>query len=373
MDSAGGYLTLSSNKLWMNLNHFSFSITAHCQPSYPLLQSLKFGRMLKAHKVRWITTAREIKVNHWEIDNYVRLEFSATGHGCMKNIADKIVPVAPIVSSNRAEWQNLFLAFYQLPACEIPIHFLNEHTLTISSEYSAPSLVQCSLDDQVKRYWFNSGDIIFCPAGVGKSLAWEQKSSCILLALAPQLIEQVAYETCNTTRIEFLPKFNLTDPLIFQIAQALKVDLEAGCPSGRLYGESAAMMLAMHLLKVNASVSQKTQAYADGLPLPKLAQVIEYIDEYLAHNLGLADLAEVVGMSQYHFTRQFKRSMGITPYQYLLKQRIERAKLLLLQNKLNIAEIALECGFANQGHLNYHFKRLINITPRAFAKGSKNL
>jgi AraC family transcriptional regulator len=291
----------------------------------------------------------------------------------MKNIADKIVPVAPIVSSDRAEWQNIFLAFYQIPACEIPIHCLNEHTLTISSEYSAPSLIQCSLDDQTKRYWFNSGDIIFCPAGIGKSLIWDQKSSCILLALTPQLIEQIAYETCNTTHIEFLPKFNLTDPLIFQISQALKVELESGCPSGRLYEESAAMMLAIHLLKMNASASQKTQEYAGGLSQHKLAQVIEYIDEYLARNIGLSDLAEVVGMSQYHFTRQFKRSMGITPHQYLLKQRIERAKLLLLQSKLNIAEVALECGFANQGHLNYHFKRLLNMTPKTFTKRSKNL
>jgi AraC family transcriptional regulator len=291
----------------------------------------------------------------------------------MKDIANKIVPVAPVLSSDRAEWQNLFLAFYQLPACEIPIHFLNEHTLTIASEYSAPSSVECLLDNQIKRYWLNRGDMIFCPAGIGKSLVWKQKSSCILLSLTPQLIEQVAHETCNTTHIEFLPQFSIADPLIFQIAQALKVELESGCPSGRLYGESAAMMLAMHLLKMNASVDQKTQDYTGGLPQPKLAQVIEYIDASLAHNIGLSDLAEVVGMSQYHFTRQFKRSMGITPHQYLLKQRIERAKLLLLQNKLNIAEIALECGFANQGHLNYHFKRLLNITPKTFTKRSKNL
>jgi AraC family transcriptional regulator len=291
----------------------------------------------------------------------------------MKDIANKIVPVAPLVSSSQAEWNNIFFAYYQQPACEIPKHLLNEHTLTICSELSAPSLLECCLDNRFKRYWFNSGDIIFCPAGISKSLAWEQKNSCILLALEPRLVELVAYESIHADQIEFLPQFKIIDPLILQIAHALKSELESGCPSGHLYEESAAAMLAIHMLKINSSVRQLVQEYKGGLPKHKLSQIIEYIDEYLAQNIGLSELAEVVGMSQYHFARLFKQSMGITPYQYLIRQRVERAKQLLLQKKLNVADVALECGFANQGHLSYHFKRLLNITPKAFSNSSKNL
>jgi AraC family transcriptional regulator len=298
---------------------------------------------------------------------------SSVGIAQMKNVADKIVPVAPLVSSHQAEWNNIFLAYYQQPAYEIPKHYLNQHTFTICSELGSPSLIECCLDNQLKRYYFQGGDIIFCPADVGKSLAWEQRNSCILLALEPRLVEQVAYESINAEHIEFVPQFKIIDPLIQHLAYALKAELESGCLSGRLYGESAAAMLAVHLLKINSPLKQPIQEYRGGLPMHKLAQVIEYIDEYLAQNIGLSELAQVVNMSQYHFARLFKQSVGISPHQYLIRQRVERAKQLLRQRDLSIADVAVQCGFANQGHLGYHFKRLLNTTPKVFIKSSKKL
>ncbi|NJK49576.1 hypothetical protein HC931_16755 [Candidatus Gracilibacteria bacterium] len=190
----------------------------------------------------------------------------------IKNVADKIVSVAPLISSHKAEWNNIFLAYYQLPACEIPKHYLSQHTFTICSELGNPSLIECCLDNRFKRYYFQSGDIIFCPAEVGKSLAWEQKNSCILLALEPQLIEQVAYESIYPEHIEFAPQFKIVDPLIQHLAYALKSELESGCLSGRLYAESAAAMLAVHLLKINSPLKQPIQDYKGGLPAHKLAQ-----------------------------------------------------------------------------------------------------
>lgn len=280
------------------------------------------------------------------------------------------MPVAPLVSSHQSKWDNIFLAYYQLPACEIPKHYLNQHTFTICS---SPSLVECCLDDQLKHYYFQDGDMIFCPADISKSLAWEQKNSCLLLALEPQLVEQVAYESANAEHIEFLPQFKVIDPLIQHLAYALKAELESGCLSGRLYAESAALMLAVHLLKINSLSRQSTQEYKGGLPMHKLTQVLEYVDEWLDQNIGLSDLAQIVNVSQYHFARLFKQSVGITPHQYLIKQRVERAKQLLQRCDLSIADIAIQCGFANQGHLNYHFKRRIGVTPKAFVNSSKNL
>lgn len=298
---------------------------------------------------------------------------STVGIAEVKDVADKIVPVAPLVLSHQAEWNNIFLAYYQLPVCEIPKHHLNQHTFTICSESGSPSLIECCLDKQLKRYYFQYGDIIFCPADVSKSIVWKQRNSCLLLALEPQLVEQVANESINAEHIEFSPHFKIINPLIQHLAYALKAELESGCLSGRLYVESAAVVLAVHLLKINSPLRQSIQEYKGGLPMHKLTQVIEYIDEYLDRNIGLSELAQVVSMSQYHFARLFKQSVGITPHQYLIGQRVERAKQLLRQCDLSIADIALRCGFANQGHLSYHFKRLMKVTPKAFLNGSKNL
>jgi AraC family transcriptional regulator len=58
----------------------------------------------------------------------------------------------------------------------------------------------------------------------------------------------------------------------------------------------------------------------------------------------------------------------LTPHQYVIQQRVERANQLLQKGELSLAEIALACGFAHQGHLNRHFKRLTGVTPKEIAR-----
>jgi len=82
-----------------------------------------------------------------------------------------------------------------------------------------------------------------------------------------------------------------------------------------------------------------------------LEQVIDYIKVNLAQDLSILDLASLTSMSESHFSQSFKQLVGIAPYQYLMQQRVERAKQLLKQQAISISGIALDCGFANQTHL----------------------
>jgi AraC family transcriptional regulator len=109
-----------------------------------------------------------------------------------------------------------------------------------------------------------------------------------------------------------------------------------------------------------------------GLPRYKLQKVIAYIDEHLSENLSLATIAQQIGISQFYFGHLFKQTMGVSPHQYLLQQRIERAKQLLLQNRPNIADIALAVGFSNQSHFTRRFKQVVGITPKRFIKQGQN-
>jgi AraC family transcriptional regulator len=94
---------------------------------------------------------------------------------------------------------------------------------------------------------------------------------------------------------------------------------------------------------------------------------MDYINDYLAQELSLEELAAIAQISAYHFCRSFKRSTNFTPHQYVIRQRVERAKLLLKDGKLGIAEVAVACGFTHQSHLNRHFKRLTGVTPKKFS------
>lgn len=104
---------------------------------------------------------------------------------------------------------------------------------------------------------------------------------------------------------------------------------------------------------------------------PKLKRVIEFIEANLAESIGLDDLAQAAGLSANHFLRVFKLATGETPYHFLRARRLERARQLLADNAMPLAELALECGFANQAHFTAAFSREIGISPGRYRRAVK--
>ena len=104
-----------------------------------------------------------------------------------------------------------------------------------------------------------------------------------------------------------------------------------------------------------------------GLSARRLKAVLGYIREHLHAALTLRDLAAVAHLSPYHFARRFKESTGLSPHQYVIARRIEWAKELLRgEEDLSLAQVAARVGFWDQGHFTRHFKRLVGVTPRRF-------
>ena len=100
----------------------------------------------------------------------------------------------------------------------------------------------------------------------------------------------------------------------------------------------------------------------------KLKRVVEFIEAHLEAHIGLEDLARLADLSPYHFLRVFKLATGETPYQFLRGRRIERARALLVGHDMPLAELALECGFANQAHFTAAFTRELGVSPGRFRR-----
>jgi AraC family transcriptional regulator len=97
-----------------------------------------------------------------------------------------------------------------------------------------------------------------------------------------------------------------------------------------------------------------------------LREVEEYIHAHLDHNIALADLADAAHLSEFHFARLFRQTTGLPPHQFVIHQRVERAKQLIAEGRLSLAQVAFEVGFSDQSQLTRHFKRLVGVTPKRF-------
>ena len=106
--------------------------------------------------------------------------------------------------------------------------------------------------------------------------------------------------------------------------------------------------------------------FTGGLSARKLRKVTDFIAENYDHEIKLAELAQVAGMSSFHFAREFKKTTGITPHQYLIKYRIERAKSLLARDDLPLTEVGLRSGFSHQSHFTRLFRRITGTTPHSY-------
>ncbi len=276
----------------------------------------------------------------------------------------QLLPVAPLLTSKQANWDNFFLAYYQHPASECK-HIIGHHILEVI-EPNSHSHHERRMGGKHLSSEIRGGEVFLCPAQTNHWVTWEKSLNFTVLVFDVSFLKQIADEMESFPQIELTPQWNIFDPVIQSIVKALKTDLEAGSPAGRLYGESFGTALSVHLLKNSSTFKQKSFEYLGGLSPQKLKRVLDYIEAHLTEDISLENLATLAEISSCYFSRLFKQSMQIAPHQYVIRQRVELALTMLQQSDLEIADIALLCGFCHQSHLNRHFKRLVGVSPNAF-------
>lgn len=213
----------------------------------------------------------------------------------------------------------------------------------------------------------SKGDVSITPVKTPHFARWQSEDSCLQIRIASQFIQSIARETIATPDpLELRLEFQTRDPQLEAIGMMLLAELQQDNLGGKLYIESLVNLLAVHLLRQYAVSKSHFVFYERGLSERQILQVVEYINEHLDQDIKLTDLAALLTISESHFSHRFKQSIGITPYQYLLQQRIERAKQLLKQGDYSIADIALICGFNSHSHLSKQFRQLTGMTPRTY-------
>jgi AraC family transcriptional regulator len=274
---------------------------------------------------------------------------------------------SPLLSSQALGWENIQVGQFQHPPGECNVHSGDEHTVCVSLAARPVRFLQIK-DGKTHSSLYGKGDISITPAQVPFFARWQDDDHYVELRLDSGFVATVAKEALglNPDRIEIIPEFRLRDGRLEAIALMLLDELNQANPGGKLYVESLTNLLAVHLLRQYAVASPPLSVYPSGLPQQQLLPVLDYIHEALDADLKLADLAAIADLSPFHFSHQFKQAMGVAPYQYVLQQRIERAKQLLKQTNHSIVEIALLCGFNSHSHLGKQFRQATGTTPSAY-------
>ncbi|HEY9658108.1 MAG TPA: AraC family transcriptional regulator, partial [Allocoleopsis sp.] len=189
--------------------------------------------------------------------------------------------------------------------------------------------------------------------------------SSLHICLKPALIEQaVEVSEIDQQQFTLINCFGQQDLQLYQIAMLLLDEIKSEGMMGQLYVESLIQLLAIHLLRHYSTITQTITSENRNLTHLQLQQAIDYIHTHLDRDLSLVEIAEVINISPTYFASLFKRAIGTSPHQYVIQQRVERAKEMLSKTDLAIADIALQVGFSSQSHLTQQFKRITGMTPK---------
>lgn len=274
-------------------------------------------------------------------------------------------PPVPMLrlSSQEASWKGVKLKHYLLPPLEI--NQITTSSYNVSVQLSPAITIDAHSGDRMRRVQFVPDDICISPANVSLSARWQQELEVIVVGLEPEFMAEAVRDHINPEQMELMLQLGGKDPFIKATCLALRDELQQGCPGGSLYGETLGAALGVHLVTHYATSQLQPQSY-DEFPARRLSQVLDYINAHLDGDIRLSTLAAMIDMSPFYFCHLFKRLMGISPHQYVIQQRVDRARLLLKQSDHSIADIALECGFGNQSHLTKQFKKQYGVTPKKY-------
>lgn len=272
-----------------------------------------------------------------------------------------------LFASDDYGWSGAVIRGYELaPHADLIEMPHNSGVDSILLQIQGPHTLYTVVDGHVWQGRTSPGSVCILPRDTHAASRWTASTQVLHVYLDSALVAHQAsgISRGDPERVELTWQFNIRDPLIQQIGLALKADLEAGCPAGPLYAETLAQALALHLLRHYSSLAVIHDLASHACAAPELGRVIAYIDDQLDQPLALADLAAVAGISPSYLIRQFKQATGLAPHQYLVQRRVQRARELLAAGTLPIGAVAAAVGFADQSHLDRHFKRLLGVSPK---------
>ena len=278
--------------------------------------------------------------------------------------------VEPVASSARSPWRGFLLEEHEVPSGESgATHFADPlicvHRCSPTVEFTWREA------GRERTVTSQDGDVSFCSDAEYQWAHWSGPHRILALTISRSAIPELLAEWMPGRQPELKLETNFTEPVLRHLVIALAADLKGGHPTGHLFGESLANLIASYAFTHYAVANLRIPEFKDGLDPRRLARVVEYIECALHKELTIAELARVAAVSPFHFARLFKQSTGKTVHQFVLDRRIQLARELLGKSTMAIVEICSRIGFSNQSHFTTAFRTKTGMTPARFRTSTK--
>jgi AraC family transcriptional regulator len=215
----------------------------------------------------------------------------------------------------------------------------------------------------LEKFDYTAGDLALCDRHVGE---WVGLMNVSHLQLG---VSDAALMACSDGaygEVELRPSRKFADARLSALVAAARAEMVAGFPSGRLFLDSVEQAMAVALVSGHAVRHRPVQLYRGGLGSGRLRRIKELVHAKMEDDLSLDEMAESVGLSTAHFARMFRKSTGETPHQFVLRQRVERAKAMLRTSDVRILDVAVACGFRTQQHFAQVFRDVCRVSPTEY-------
>jgi AraC family transcriptional regulator len=221
--------------------------------------------------------------------------------------------------------------------------------------------------EKMSLYAYSVGELILCRRHTEEWARWQSTIRMLAFVIPDQAFGAVV-DDMNGGKLELEASSRLEDPTVSALLSAVEAEEAAGHPSGRLFFDSIGHALAATLLRSRGHLRHPLRDYRGNLPAFKMRRVLDFVHAHMSDDVSMAALAREADLSPAYFSQAFRRSTGMSPHQYVLRLRVDRAKQLLHKSDLRVIDIAIECGFRTQQHFARVFRSVARVTPTEYRR-----
>lgn len=250
--------------------------------------------------------------------------------------------------------------------------YLNKVELPAHSVFLVGDHVNSTETWSGKRYPARSwapGDVAFLPARSDLKSVADRPYKEIILSMEARLLIETARSYIDRSDID-LRFADITSEYLTGILKVLHQLVVSGeSENWPLLTDSLALAATAGVVRQFAPhAAALVDAKRTSLSYERKRRAVEFVEENIDKPIRLQDMAAASSLSQFHFSRAFKATMGVSPSRYVLKRRL-RAAMVMLKGSKSLAQIAVDCGFASQSHFSGAFKAELGVTPLQYRKG----